>query len=414
MFERRLKPEEVFTPRSADVSDMYVARPELEKALRGAMRGNLHLLLHGESGCGKSWLYKKTFADLSVQFMVANLANASRLGSIGAELRNLVDRLQRAVKTSYTEEKSADVSAGFASGSLSHAGEYEIGQMEPFERALYSLRERAGENPAVIVFDNLEAAMTELLLKELADLIILCDDERYAKYNVKILIVGVPGGIKEYFYRTPHHSTVANRLHELPEVAKLTQSECEMLVRKGFEEKLKYTIPELTDGFAAHVGWTTDRIPQMLHEYCLHIALEAEAGREVTPDIIRSAVVAWLKSSLYAGYSAVESHMNERDTKAGRRNQVLFALSHCKGEFKSSEVEAALRQDFPTSTHGTTLNVAQILAALSSGERPLVRRSAKGDGYRLADPKYRMILRAMLMKTTDERVERREIGSSDR
>jgi DNA replicative helicase MCM subunit Mcm2 (Cdc46/Mcm family) len=51
-----------------------------------ALRGNLHIIIHGESGTGKSWLYKKTFRDAGVQFLVANLANASRLGSIAAEL----------------------------------------------------------------------------------------------------------------------------------------------------------------------------------------------------------------------------------------------------------------------------------------------------------------------------------------
>ena len=228
----RMKPEEVFTPRSAEVNvDMYIARPELEKALKTALRGNLHLLIHGDSGTGKSWLYKKTFADLSASFLVANLANASRLGSITAELKNLVDREGQAKKVGYEEEKSADVSVGFATGSLSHSGEYQIGQKEPFEGCLELLRSMAGGNPAILVFDNLEAAFNEPMLKELADLLILCDDERYAKYKVKILIVGVPGRVKEYYYKTPHSSTVANRLAELPEVSRLRRDECAELVR---------------------------------------------------------------------------------------------------------------------------------------------------------------------------------------
>jgi hypothetical protein len=269
MFSTQLKPEQVFTPRSAEVNpEMYVPRPSLEKALNNALRGNLHIIIHGESGTGKSWLYKKTFKDNGVQFIVANLANASRLGSISAELKNLIDREGSVVKTSYEEEKFAEFNALLAKGQLSHTGQYEIGQMEPFEAVLQFLRKKAGDSTAVLVFDNLEAAFTEPLLKELADLVILCDDERYSKYAIKILIVGVPSGIKEYFYKTPHHSTVANRLIELPEVARMERDECFSLVSRGLIEKLQYQVPEI-DKISKHVSWITDRIPQMVHEYCL-------------------------------------------------------------------------------------------------------------------------------------------------
>ena len=174
MIFSRMKPEEVFTPRSAEVnSEMYVSRPNLEKALQRALRGHLHMLIHLESGTGKSWLYKKTFRDAGVPFIVANLANASRLVSIAAELKNIVDREGDAIKTSFEEEKSAEVTALVAKAGVLHAGQYQIGQMEPFEACLFYLRSHANNNPAVLVFDNLEAAFSETLLKELADLLIL-------------------------------------------------------------------------------------------------------------------------------------------------------------------------------------------------------------------------------------------------
>lgn len=146
MFFSQAKPEDVFAPRSAEVNvDMYVARPDLERSLKKALRGNLHMIVHGESGTGKSWLYKKTFSDLSVSYLVANLANASRLGSITAELKNLVDREGKARKKGYEEEKSAEVSAIFAKGELAHTAAYELGQKEPFESALELLRSKAGK-----------------------------------------------------------------------------------------------------------------------------------------------------------------------------------------------------------------------------------------------------------------------------
>ena len=413
IFEKQ-KPEQVFTPRAAEVnSDMYIPRPTLEKALQNALRGNLHIVIHGESGTGKSWLYKQSFSRAGVSFVVANLANASRLGSIAAELKNLTDRDGKATKTGYEEEKSAGIDAGLASAELSHVGQYEIGQMEPFEACLASLRNKAGRNPAVLVFDNLEAAFTDPLLKELADLIILCDDERYAKYKTKILIVGVPAGIKEYYYKTPHHATVANRLYELPEVSRLSKDECASLVQRGFVEKLKYSV-ENVDRLKSHVAWITDRIPQMVHEYCLEAAFLGEESRSLLDAQIQAADDAWMSKSLYHAYAVAEEHMNERDTKAGRRNQTLYALSLCEGEqFKAPEIETLIRREFPTSTDSTALNVPQTLSQLAATDRPIVRRSPKGDAFTFADPRYRMVLRSMLRKTTDERVEKKPISRHD-
>lgn len=411
MIFKNLKPEKVFTPRAAEVnSDMYIPRPTLESALKKALRGNLHIVIHGESGTGKSWLYKRIFSSTGVSFLVANLANASRLGSIALELKNLIDRDGKAIKTGYEEEKSAGVGVGLAKADLSHVGQYEIGQLEPFEACLASLRNKAGRNSAVLVFDNLEAAFTDPLLKELANLIILCDDERYAKYEVKILIVGVPAGVKEYYYRTPHHATVANRLYELPEVSRLSNEECTLLVQRGFVEKLRYSVENI-DSLKSHVAWVTDRIPQMVHEYCLEAAFLGEENRSLLNAQVSEADIAWMSKSLYHAYTVAEEHMNERDTKAGRRNQTLYALSLCMNEqFKAPEIETLIRQQFPMSTSSTALNVLQTLSQLASTERPIVRRSPKGDAFTFADPRYRMVLRSMLRKTNDERVEKMPIS----
>lgn len=403
------KPEEVFTPRAAEVNEgMYVARTALELALNNALRGNLHIVIHGESGTGKSWLYKKNLADAGINFTIANLANASRLGSIAAELKNLVDREGGAIKTGFEETKSAGLDVVVASAELEHTGQYEIGKMEPFEASLAALRSKSGKNQAVLVFDNLEAIFeSEPLLKELADLLILCDDERYTKYKTKILIVGVPTGVREYYYKTPHHSTVANRLYELPEVYRMSRAECDMLVDRGFLGKLGYKVADMP-ALKEHVAWITHRVPQMVHEYCLEVAFAGEKMREVGTLEISQADSAWMSKSLAFAYSAVEKHLNERDTKAGRRNQALYALSLCDEEqFKAAEVEGLVRKEFPISTKDTTLNVAQTLSLLATTEQPLVRRSPKGDAFTFADPRYRMALRSMLRKTAEEKVEKR-------
>lgn len=405
-----MKPEEVFTPRSAQINvAMYVPRTSLEDSLNHGLRGNLHLLLHGESGTGKTWLYKKVFLDRGVTYCLANLANASRLGSISSELRNLVDRHYPTEKTGYEEQKSAQLNVGVAGGELVHKGEFKIHRPEPLEDCFKMLRMRAGSGPAVLVLDNLEAAFDEKLLKELADIIILCDDERYSHYKVQILIVGVPGDVKAYYYKTPHTMSVANRLYELPEVARLSPRECDLLVSRGFD-KLQYVIGD-REALAKRVAWLSDRVPQLVHEVCLEIALAAEDTRKVSQAHCDVAELVWIKNHLYYAYAAIESNMNEKETKAGRRNQTLYALGKCDGEqFKPTEVEAILRKEFPASTVDTTLNVAQMLAQLGESSKPVVKKSPKGDAFTFVDGRYRSVLRAMLRKGADERVSQRAIS----
>jgi hypothetical protein len=274
------------------------------------------------------------------------------------------------------------------------------------------LSQRSGGKQSVLVLDNLEAIFEPVFLRELANLITLCDDEQYNRYNVKLLIVGVPSEVKSYYYKTPATATVANRLDELPEVSRLSPAECDQLVARGFVEQLRYEVIDLP-AFQRHVRWVTGGIPQLAHEYCLEVAFLAEDSRLVEPDLAVLAEREWLKRSHYYSYSAVESHMNERETKAGRRNQSLFALGQCEAEeFKVSEIEDILRREFPGSTTDTMLNTAQNLASLASGDRPIIKRSSKGDGFYFADPRYRHVIRAMLHKTQDERIERLPVETS--
>src|SRR5690606_13063602 len=97
-----------------------------EDALVSALRGRLHIVIHGDSGTGKSWLYKKVLADENAYYAIANLANASRLGSITAELANVVERQGMSAKRGYEEEKTASVDAVIAAGTVSHRGQFQI------------------------------------------------------------------------------------------------------------------------------------------------------------------------------------------------------------------------------------------------------------------------------------------------
>jgi len=400
----RKRINDVFTPRNPDVNQtMYIHRTELERALRDAIEGTLHALVHGESGCGKSWLYKKVLGDARIDFIVVNLANASRFGGISKEMANIVSRVGQTRKTGYTETKGAEVSVAVAKGSLEHEGQYEISQsQDPLEDCLRLVRKQADKKQACVVLDNLEAIFdSEALMRELGDIIILLDDARYSAYRVKFLIVGIPADVRDYFAKLRNRETVSNRIQEIPEVKKLTEGQVAEFVKKGFCDELKVDFDGvLLNQFQYHVYWVTDGVPQRVHEYCLELARLVE-DNDWRPELaqLQKADGRWLKSALSSNYTVVEGLMNERETRAGRRNQVLYALGQVAGDtFRYTDIEEIVRVEFSESTQGVTLDIAGVLAQIANSRTPPIKRTAKGDSYRFVDPKFRMCVRTMLSK----------------
>jgi hypothetical protein len=405
------QPEEVFTPRSAKVNaDMYVRRPELESALAKAIKGSLNIVMHGQSGCGKSWLYKQVLEDNDAVFLQANLSNAARLGSITAEIKNVVSRRGEAGLKSFSEGKSSELNIAVASADIEHTKEFDVGQMEPFEHCLQIARKQSGEKSAFLVLDNLEFIFgVQNLMDELASLITLLDDERYSQYRVKLVVVGVPGGLRSYYNRTGNRSSVANRLFEIPEVSRLERNEARELVVRGLETQLGFSFEAAErDVILDHIIWVTDRIPQRVHEYCLDLAKLAIDARRVFKSFLPEVDKAWLSSSLSNVYGVIENWMNERETKIGRRNQLLYSLGKVtKDEFRFGEIEAVLRAEFPESTSDRGLNTNQMLGEFCGSDEPILKNAPKGDGYMFADPKFRLCIRVMLKKDpAKETVER--------
>ncbi len=395
---------EVFTPRKHQVNeDMYITRVVHEKDLRDALLGHRHVILHGDSGCGKTWLYKKVFNEDDICYSVVNLASATKsaLGSIRKAIKNSLDRSGGKTLTEVEEAKSGGLTAPLASAELSHTKTYSVSEREPYEAALAHIRDVAKKRRAVLVFDNLEMIFEDKdLMDELAGLIVLVDDESYAKYDVKLLLVGTPSSIRDYFNSTPTRATVVNRLIEIPEVNRMSEVEAQNLVERGFESELSIFIRRNQKySIIRHVSWVSHRIPQSLHEYCLELAKLSERSGEVYEDLLNTCDRAWLSDSLSNAYAVVENLMNERETKIGRRNQILFVLGETQlEEFKPSEIEELVRINFGASAEGKTLNIGGMMAEMAAGNSSILRRSPKGDAFMFKDPKFRLCIRAMLRK----------------
>lgn len=403
----RKKISEVFTPRKSEVNtDMYVERSNHERGLSRALKRDTHTLIFGESGNGKSWLYKKVLESERLSYVVANCANASRIGSLTQEICNAIIKPGTSSKLGYSEEKVAEINAYFARGGFKHISNHEIANDEPLLRA-FKLFNETNPSKKIIVLDNLESIFgSSELMGELADILILLDDKRYADCNINILIVGIPNGVLQYFSQTKNAESVANRIQEIQKVDSLQLPQVTEIIRKGFSQ-LQISITSNTlNELSNHVHEITLGIAQRVHEYCEALAYEIEDNEwKYNNSLLNKADIEWLKQGLRQSYQVVESHLNSRETIVARRNQVIFCLAKLSGhQFDSSDIDSLIRKEFPTTVPATNMGLGSILTDLSTGTSPLIAKNRKANTYSIKDPRYLMCIKIMLYKNSAERV----------
>jgi len=393
---------EVFTPRSSKVNvDMYIPRDQLEKSLYRSVCGTMHTFLFGESGNGKSWLYKKVFAEKEINYVVANCANASRKESIVDEIYSVCLNVNSCVKTEYTESKKAAVSM-VAKAELAHSDKFEILQEDKLIQAFKALSLKQETQKSVIVLDNLETIInSDKLLGELSDIIILLDDERYAKFNIKFLIVGLPNQVIEYFSTSKNTTSVANRVEETYRVQGLDASQVRELVRHGFERQLNVTISKgQLKILYRHINNITLGVPQRIHEYCEGLSYLLEDNKwEYDASLLNNADFEWLRKGLRECYSIVDVFLNSDETSNGRRNQVIYALGQSSlHEVNTRKIGKCIKEEFPMTAPKSNSGIGQVLSNLAKGKNPILRKVSKSDAYTFSDPRYLMCIRLMLHK----------------
>jgi hypothetical protein len=301
-----------------------------------------------------------------------------------------------------------------AEGGLKSTREYDVQREDPLLPAFKRLREAAGRRPAILVVDNLELVLSsDPLMGELAALITLLDDERFSSLDVKLLLVGVPSVLKEYFLRTQGAQSVANRLTEVAEVSHLDREQVDALIERGFRELLEVDVAaDLLRVWQEHVYRVTMGYAQAVQEYCEQLAYIVEdAGWHGTLAQLEGADANWLKQGLSFASVHVAARMNERETKAGRRNQVLFALGRVSTRvFSPSVVEIIVRAEFPESTADTILAIGQIMSELGSGDQAIIKPTTNPAEYEFKDARFAMALRVLLQKDAEREKVRRITG----
>jgi hypothetical protein len=357
--------------------------------------------LFGDSGSGKTWLYKHAFSKKGIEFLTVDLAKAKTDGLDYALASALPQPRWKTIK------RSADVRGSWAILDFGLKGgvksEQEPVEVSPFDAILEYVS--TTQNTSFLVFDNLEQVSGDRkILEEILSLVIQLDNSESGGSVLRFLFVGVVSDMTEIVAAHDFSGTIGNRLYELPEVDRFSEVEAEALLRRGFEDKLKVTNDSELD-YYREISYLTDRNAQQLHALSFEIACACRSsGYHLTQDWFSKGVERWERSSLNLHAAQVASRMNKRDTRIQRRNQVLFAMALSdKSEFKVSDIDNDVRRLFPDdSMDKRQLGIDSIVKQLSSGYGNILRPIADGQAYRFSHPKMRPAIRMKLSHLKSE------------
>lgn len=405
--DTNLEPNDIFNPRGKYNAEMYVARPTYERSLSLSLSNDLCILVHGQSGTGKTWLTRNVLEKESFYYKIVNLAAASSHGSIYDCFKHSMNREGWRIKTKYVEGKATGLGiSGFANANLSHSGEYSH-TVDYFMEFLKFMKHSAGgKKKRYIVFENFESIIgKDKLIEELTNLIILTDDDEVAEYETKFIIIGATKDIHKYFSELPNINTIENRIYELPEVKTLSTLQSFELIDRGFKKLDVYFDKEdLLEKYKEELTRATGGIPQRLQELCLAVSqIFKENNWEAKEEFIEIAKKDWIKTSLNKNYVSMTKILKYDSLSDSRKNQVLYCVAQKDNiSFDSAEVDEDLKAEFMGSTSDIRVASAKQLNELCNTNPQLLEKSKDTNEYSFVDFKYALCLRAMLYKKNEK------------
>lgn len=413
-------PGEVFTPRSANVTRMYVERPSLEEALSGIFDSNEVRYLYGHSGSGKTWLYKSVFRNSDVYFYVIPLQELS-------DEMKFDDLIRRHLGNLGAREESSTVSGAGVQGAVAGIGgsAAKATKSKPYERApfdvlLETIRRYASERRAVLVFENVERGVRRHdILHELTKIIMSVDHDAFAAHDVRILFVGTVKDLAIQISEMPDSAPILNRMAMLPEVSRLSESEAKQLIEHGLFDLLHLEPVVDRTKLVKRVLDRTDRLPLHLHTYCLEIAKSAVSReRKIDSSAENVGFHRWMSSKVAQYAERVFAHMNSKDTALKVRTRVLYCIAKAQSsEFRSLDAKNMLDVEWPeldasNASVSAALNDLAGEASKAKGRPdPILERVTRSGvhHYRFIDPVYRIAARTALKKNAMGEVEREEL-----
>lgn len=410
IFKADKQPNEVFNPRSEYNPDMYIARPEYERSFRLALQSDLCILVHGQSGTGKTWLTRRVLTGQNFEYRVVNLATASNAGSINICLKRIMSSQGWEIRTGRTERMSAGANAGVANGKLETEKNFE-NHVDYFMEFLkfFNYRAKDKNRKRYIVFENMEAILADdNLIKELANLITLVDDDEVLGFKTKFIIIGATKDIHQYFRKVLNVNTIDNRVYELEDIGTLTTTQARQLVRQGFEKlQIPFISDEVKNDCIEEYVRITGGLPQRLHELCLIFSqLCREYDRTVERDLVKEGIARWIRTSLHKNYVFTARLLDNDGKENSFKNKVLYCLTQKDAlYFTKEEIDEELAEEFPVAVgeKSTLAITTRILNELCKCDPPLLCSSEDTFGqYAFVDFKCALCLRAILTKDGEQ------------
>ncbi len=396
----QLTPRAVFTPGSAFVNeDMYIKRTVLEDQVKKCLNGHKHFIIHGESGNGKTWLWKRVFDRNKITHISLNLARAVALGSVRSALEEKLRRDNPEQTSEIRYEGGAQLKPGGIGVDAKKSKTVKVVADDPFIHILAKIKGIPSKH-SIVVFENFDQiASDEQMVKELASYLMLLDDDDYAKYYARICIVGVPSNLKEFFSVLPFAETVSRRRQEVEEVARMSQSEARDLLRRGFSAlRLVFSSPTVEEQVYERLLWVSDRNAEQLQQLGLDLSLAARENSSVVDfQVLNDVVSDWVMSLRDFACTRVESLMSHADTRYGRGNQMLYCIGAIEShEFSISDLKRVLHEKFNSHSDWIARDFTEVFERFTGGFNPILGEGAQPAMFRLKKDVYRMAIRSLL------------------
>ncbi|PHO05118.1 hypothetical protein CSC82_03845 [Rhodobacteraceae bacterium 4F10] len=392
---------------------MYINRPKQEKALRNAVRTGYNIVIYGDSGCGKSWLYKKVFRDDDIYFTVFDFKDCRTEDDIDLQILDLLSDYEEWEHHEKVESRSLDIKPVRVGVGEQAENKFKKNETQPYMRLLSAIRKAAKKKRAFLVFENLEYAIDKPdVVERIRSMLLGLDDLRAGAFEVKICLVGVPSDIKDVLSDGNRHQTISNRMYEIPEVGILDRKSVDLLITRGLEQELEFSF-ESKAYCLSKIAFVTYQTPQYLHDVCLHVAFNAEDSlHRINPDTIDDALEEWIMSKASQSAEFIRSIvLYDRSVKQAKA-KIIYAISRLnKHYFSAKDVNDALEKDFPQTLGKGKIQTLRYLRNLSDGNNKFLKCDGERLLFRVSTPYLRSCLRICLKKNNlDEHIEVKHLG----
>lgn len=370
--------------------------PGLQDGLRDALRERGgQVLLHGDTGVGKSSLLKYAAEDEELDLLVVEcLSSHSYDDLIETAVRKVVDVREVARTENRNLEATAGASGkwfslitlkGEVKGGKGSSKSFEVVEQSPLD-VLLTAMEKSGKK--LFVLDNFQNVKDENTRTLVAQTMELMSDRANDTGDIKTVVIGIAddavsliGGSGSYRRRTTEIG-----------VPRMPDDEIREIFSKGFD-LLDVTVP---DDVIDQLVFFSDGFPYFAHLLGLYVARAARSkGSEVTDEV--------LESALARAIQAVDESFSDR-VRAAReagggvrpRKRIMEILADSPQRvWKASEViaEWERRYDDPRSDYAF-LHVALAQLMKDKHGAILKRRGPRNKYiYQFADPQMRPFLR---------------------